>query len=319
MATLYEITDAISHHIPVGEGHQIHVEQYGNPAGLPVLVFHGGPGAGANVLNCRYFNPEKYRIILFSQRGCGLSTPHFDLKYNTTSHLISDIEVIRTQLGIKAWLISGNSWGATLALLYAIAHSDKVLGMVLRGTFLARQQDFEWLYGMHGSAQLFPDYYAAFNPKKLTRSALLSDYQQQLNSSDQLAQIKAAKAWCEWEMVLSGLYPRHAQQFQICDNQSATNLALLELHYFSNQCFIEENYIMNQLGAIKHLPVHLLHGRHDFVTPLAGAYALSLGLNAKLDILNDVGHSSENVVYAQAMRRAADTLYCKAKLSYQKI
>ena len=319
MATLYEITDAISYHIPVGQGHQIHVEQYGNPEGLPVLVFHGGPGAGANVLNCRYFNPDKYRIILFSQRGCGLSTPHFDFQFNTTSYLVSDIEVIREQLGIKAWLISGNSWGATLALLYAIAHSDKVLGMVLRGTFLARQQDYEWLYSVHGSAQLFPDYYAKFNPKQLPWTELLSDYQQQLHSSDQLAQIKAAKAWCEWEMVLSGLYPKYTEQFQICDNQSATNLALLELHYFSNQCFIEENYIMNHLGAIKHLPIHLLHGRHDFVTPLSGAYALSHGLNAKLDILNDVGHSSENVVYAQAMRRAADTLYCKAKLSYQKM
>ncbi|AXT32233.1 prolyl aminopeptidase [Pseudoalteromonas tunicata] len=319
MVTLYEITDAKSYHIPVGQGHQLHVEEYGNPQGVPVLVCHGGPGAGANVLDCRYFNPQKYRIILFSQRGCGLSTPQLHTEFNQTSYLLNDIEIIRKTLGIKAWLLSGCSWGATLALLYAIATPEKVLGLLLRGTFLARKQDLQWLYGRQGGAMLFPDYYQHFNPSHLSYLDLMDAYATDFNSDNELQKLKSAKAWCEWELVLSGLHPTHNSQYFICDTQRALNVAILEHHYFLNNCFIEDNYILNQVGAIAHLPIHFIHGRHDFVAPLAGVYELAQALNARLDILNDVGHSSENHSYAEAMRSAADLLYCKAKSSYLKI
>ncbi len=315
MPNLYPVYDAQrSYHLPVGQGHQLHIEEYGNPEGVPVLICHGGPGVGLNALNCRYFNPGNYRIILYSQRGCGLSTPHFELSQNTTEHLIADIEMIRGSLGINKWVIAGGSWGATLALIYAISYPDHVCGLILHSSFLATEQDINWLFSADGAAASFyPEHYARFSQDLTSVEEILAFYQTQLSGNNEIAKVKAAKMWCEWELILSGLYPNHLRDFQICDKQKALSVAMIENHYFVNNCFLSDHYIENNLDKIKHIKAWFIHGRQDLICSFSSIYQLAMEWNAKLDILNDVGHSSEHPVYADALRIASDTFYCSMK------
>lgn len=316
MPQLYGVEKARrSYHLAVGQGHQIHVEEYGLEDGIPVLVCHGGPGSGLNPLSCRYYNPEHYRLILFSQRGCGLSTPHFELQANTTAHLIADIELLRISLDIKHWMITGESWGATLALLYAIEYPDKVLGLLLRSTFLARKKDLHWLFGELGApAQAFPEQFESFRASHHNVTATLEYYKHQLNMDDELACIKAAKAWCEWESVLSGMYPNHNADLHLVNKEKVLDVSRLENHYFTHDFFIEDDFISKNIDKLQHIPMWFLHGRQDLISPFSGVYHLTKKLshnpNIKLDILNDVGHSSENIDYANAIRIASDMFYC---------
>ncbi|SFD31580.1 prolyl aminopeptidase [Pseudoalteromonas denitrificans] len=323
MPQLYGVGGARrSYHLAVGEGHQIHIEEYGCSDGIPVLICHGGPGSGLNPLNCRYFNPEHYRLILFSQRGCGLSTPHFELQANTTQHLLADMEQIRNSLGISLWVITGESWGATLALLYAITYPEKVSGLLLRSTFLARKADINWLFGEHGApAQSFPEHFESFRTGYKSVSETLQYYKKQLSSEDEFACIKAAKAWCEWESVLSGMYPNHIADLRLITKEKVLDVARLENHYFTHDFFIEDEYIANKVDKLLDVPMWFLHGRQDLISPFAGVYHLTKKLeanpNIKLDILNDVGHSSENVNYANAIRIASDMFYCLMKKRFK--
>ena len=201
MLTLYpEISSSKEFYLPVSGGHELWVAEYGNPQGIPAVFLHGGPGAGCESYHPRFFNPERYRIILFDQRGSGHSKPHASLKENTTQHLISDIETIRNELNIKKWVVFGGSWGSTLGLAYAQAHTNRVLGLVLRGIFLCRPEDIRWFY-QRGASEIFPDYwhdYEAVIPEQ-ERNNMVQAYYRKLIGEDQHEQLKAAREWSIWE------------------------------------------------------------------------------------------------------------------------
>ena len=219
--------------IDVGKGHKLHYEICGNESGIPVLFLHGGPGGGINA-NCRrFFNPEKYMIILFSQRGAGKSTPSASIENNTTEHLIDDIEKLREHLNINRWIVFGGSWGSTLALVYAIAHPDHVKQLVLRGIFMGRKSEIEWLY-CKGASELFPEAHEKFlvplNEEE--RKNIIASYYQQLTSEDEKIKLKAAKAWAIWEGSVSKLLPADNIEEEYGDAFFALGFARIECHYF---------------------------------------------------------------------------------------
>lgn len=297
------------YHLSVGDGHQIHVQEFGEPSGIAVVVCHGGPGSGLCPENCRFFDLQRYRVIMFSQRGCGHSTPH-DTQANTTQDLISDLEFLRIQLGVKKWLVSGESWGATLALLYAISHPESVAGLLLRASFLACESDFAWLYSQQGAgAQFYPESYREFAGELHDWSQLLAFYQCQLSSEDQINANKYAKRWCHWEQVLCHAEP--CTSWCISEPHSALNQARLMIHYFRHRCFIEDHYITKHSDILAHIPTWFIHGRADLVCRYSAVQQLAEQLNAQLLILDGIGHSSDNQVYLAAMRRAADLMYIK--------
>ena len=297
------------YHLSVGDGHQIHVQEYGASTGIAVVLCHGGPGAGLCPENCRFFDLERYRVIMFSQRGCGHSTPH-DINTNTTLDLVADLEFLRQQLGIEKWLVCGESWGATLALVYAIKHREHIAGLILRASFLACNSDFEWLYTTKGAgAHFYPECFKEFAHDFTDWHALLDFYQQQLNSSDQIKASKFAKLWCHWEQVLCHGEP--LTNWSLQEPHVGLNQARLMVHYFRNLCFIEEGYIAENAHVLTHLPIWFVHGRADLICRYSAVQQLAEQLNAQLLILDGIGHSSDNQVYLAAMRRAADLMYIK--------
>ncbi|WP_405630600.1 alpha/beta fold hydrolase [Pseudoalteromonas sp. Ld20] len=303
------ITPYHDFHLSVGDGHQIHVQEYGNPNGLPVVICHGGPGVGLHADNCRFFDPTRYRIILYSQRGCGLSTPHH-LIANETADLIKDLDYLRAYLGITKWLLSGASWGATVCLLYAIKHTEHVFGLILCGTFLAAHADLEWLYSSQGAgAQFYPELYAKFSHDLPDAMSILAFYEQQLASENQISASRFAKLWCQWEAVLS--QGKQSLQWTLSCPQHGLNMARLMVHYFINHCFIDDNHIAQHGDCLSHLPIWFIHGRQDLVCRFSVAQRLASSLNSQLLILDGVGHGVDNQVYLAAARRAADLMYIK--------
>ena len=297
--------------LKVSDVHQLYVEQSGNPKGIAVLYLHGGPGAGTTEHNRRYFDPEKYRIISFDQRGCGRSLPSPSLEENTTEHLIADIEKIRQHLQIKQWLITGGSWGSTLALLYGIAHPNKVLGFILRGIFLAMEREYQWLYQTGGAEQFFPEYYQEFIEHLPThqRNTALKSYHEILTSSNEVAVIAASKAWFLWELRLSSIEQQHVDKSHVEDPHQAHCMALISSHYFVNHGFIAENYILDNLTEIENIPAILLHGRYDMVCPLVSANLLVNSWdNAQLQILPAAGHSGFERQTVDAFCKTADNM-----------
>lgn len=239
----------------VDEYHQLYVECSGNPKGIPVIYFHGGPGGGCSSDHRRYFDPEKYHVILFDQRGCGRSTPSPSIKRNTLVDLISDIEKIRTHLNIEKWLVCGGSWGTTLALAYGIEHSNTVLGFVLRGIFLGTDEEYDWLYKPSGAAKFFPEHYQDFIAL-LSKEQLvdpLSGYQTLLNSSNELLKASASKAWYIWESRLSSIEHSIESLSHIDDQHQAFCMSYLSNYYFVNKCFLNEP-LLNNIDKIQHLP-----------------------------------------------------------------
>jgi proline iminopeptidase len=297
--------------LPVGGQHQIYLEQSGNPTGIPVLYLHGGPGSGSSENHRRYFDPELYRIILFDQRGCGRSKPSPSVLDNTTVHLIGDIEVIRQHLNIEQWLICGGSWGTTLALTYGIAHSDKILAFILRGIFLGTRSEYQWLYNQKGAKNFFPEYYQEFVehlPAELQHSPL-SGYHQVLNSSNEVAVISASKAWTLWELRLSTLEHHHIGLAHVDDAHQALCMAKVSSHYFTQDCFINENYILENIDKLTAIPAIILHGRYDMVCQLDNAFSLTkFWDNAQLQILPCAGHSGFERQTIDAFCRASDTM-----------
>lgn len=303
------ITPYNDFHLSVGEGHQLHVQEYGEPSGLPVIICHGGPGLGLHSDNCRFFDPNRYRIILYSQRGCGLSSPH-QLMTNNTDYLIADLEYLRQSLGIEKWSLCGASWGATICLLYAIKHHKRVASLLLRGTFLATGADMQWLYGADGAgAQFYPELYEQFAQKQASVKSILAFYQQQLNVDDQISASHYAKLWCQWESVLS--QGRHSPEWTLSCPQHGLNMARLMVHFFNAQCFIEEQFIINNSQKLAHMPIWFIHGRHDLVCRFSAIQELAKQLNAQLLVLDEIGHGVDNQVYLSAVRRAADHMYIK--------
>jgi proline iminopeptidase len=282
--------------LEVSGGHQIYVEESGNPDGIPVVYCHGGPGGGSDPLYRRFYDPQKYRIILFDQRGCGQSIPNCidgrkAIAQNTTQDLMADMEVIRNYLSIEKWVVAGGSWGSTLALLYGIQHPQSSIGFILRGIFLARQQDLAWLFGNSGAAQVFPEYYQQFVQGAVNNNVdeLLSHYQQLLESDNELERLAAAKQFCYWEAKLATL--KTPAKVAGTAKEFITK-AVLNCHYFSHHSFIEENQILNGIAAISHLPAYIVHGRYDVVCKAENAFSLHQALpESTLEFVADAGHS----------------------------
>jgi len=297
------------HQLSVDDIHTLHVEESGNPKGLPVLFIHGGPGAGCNEENRRFFDPNLYRIILFDQRGSGLSTPHAELKNNTTQALVSDMESIRTHLGISRWVLFGGSWGSTLALVYAETYPERVISMVLRGIFLCRDQDIEWFYQPGGASRLFPDAWEKFvnhlSPKE--QNNILKSYYQHLTGADEVGCMSAAKTWAEWEGVCSTLQPNPHVINYFTNPHTAMSLARIETHYFMNNVFLEPNHIIKNAHKLANTPGIIVHGRYDVVCPLDNAYELNKAWpKSTLEIIRDAGHSALELGITHALVSATN-------------
>ncbi len=287
--------------------HRIYWEESGNPAGIPVLFLHGGPGSGTSPLQRRFFDPAHYRIILFDQRGAGRSTPYAELTDNTTPHLINDIELLRRTLDVGKWLVFGGSWGSTLALAYGEAHPEACLGFVLRGIFLCRKSEIDWfLYGMR---TLFPEAWRQFTghiPEN-ERADLLAAYHARLVDPDPAVHLPAARAWGRYEAACSTLLPNEALVSSHESDAVALSLARTEAHYFLNDIFLPENSLLDNLHAIRHLPAVIVQGRYDAVCPVVTADELARAWpEAFYEVIADAGHSAFEPGIARALIEATE-------------
>ena len=301
-----EIKPYAEHRMPVQAPHQLYVEESGDPSGIPVLFVHGGPGAGCGPRNRCFFDPEKYRIILYDQRGAGRSSPHAELLHNNTAALIEDMEHIRAQLGVERWLLFGGSWGSTLSLMYAQQYPERVLGLVLRGVFLARRQDLRWFY-QEGASRLFPDYWEDYvRPiPPAERVDFIKAYYELLTGDNELARMGAAKAWAGWEAHCATLRPNLEVVHQLQDPHLALAMARIEAHYCINNCFIEENQILANVDQLQGIPGTIVHGRYDTICLLENAFSLHrLWHDSELNIVRDAGHAASEPGTADALIRA---------------
>lgn len=308
MRTLHPpIKPYAQHMLEVDAPHKIYIEECGDPDGLPILFVHGGPGAGCTSDDRRFFDPERYRIILFDQRGCGRSTPHGCLEKNTTTDLLKDMEVIREHLGVDRWLLFGGSWGSTLSLLYAQKHPEKVMGLILRGIFLCRERDFNWFY-KEGASHVYPDYWSEFNslvPEEEQKD-LIKAYYKLLTGNDELARMSAAKHWAQWEGACATLKPSKSVFSRFTNPHTAMSLAKIETHYFVNNAFIESNQILINAHKLENIPGIIVHGRYDMVCPLDNAHTLHRAWNrTELHVIRDAGHSAHEKGIADALVNAA--------------
>ena len=312
LRTLYdEIEPYDSGHIRVSDVHQLYYEQCGTPNGKPVVFLHGGPGAGLIPDYRRFFDPSAYRVILFEQRGSGRSTPHASLEDNTTWHLVKDIEKIREEFGIDQWLVFGGSWGSTLSLAYAVTHPERVRGLVLRGIFLCRPKEMQWFYeDSQGASAIFPDNwedYLRIIPED-ERADLIGAYYRRLTSDDESVRFEAAKAWATWEGSALKLIPDQKVIDDFTEPDKAIAVARIECHYFVNNCFFEgDNYLLEHLDGIRHIPAVIVHGRYDVICPVMNAWDLHRAWpEAKLNIIPDAGHAATERGIIDALVRATD-------------
>jgi proline iminopeptidase len=291
--------------------HEIYYEESGNPDGKPVVFLHGGPGGGTNPQMRRFFDPKRYRIVLFDQRGCGKSTPHASLEDNTTWDLVADTEKLREHLGIERWQVFGGSWGSTLALAYAQKHAERVTELVLRGIFLLRRSELEWFYqNSEGAASLFPDlweqYVAAIPPAE--RGDMMRAYYKRLTSPDAQVRLSAARAWSTWEGATSNLRSNPATVAKFTDAEFAAAFARIECHYFVNRGFFDsDEQLLRDVPKIRHIPAVIVQGRYDAVCPMRSAWDLHRAWpEAELVVVPDAGHSAFEPGNARALRRATD-------------
>jgi len=290
--------------LDVGEGHRLYVEQSGHPQGLPVVVLHGGPGGGSSPAMRRFFDPSVYRVILFDQRGCGRSRPHASVEANTTWHLVSDIEAIRSALGIDRWIIFGGSWGATLALVYAQAHPDRALHLVLRGVFLMTRRELDWFYG-GGAGAFWPDQWQRFAgaiPGD-ERHDLIAAYHRRLFSGDPAEELRFARVWAVWESALASV----EQDGPVAEppGDYARAFSRLENHYFINEGFLDEDgQILRDRHLIRDIPATIVQGRYDMICPPVAAWTLAQGWRrADLRMVPVAGHAlSEPGISAELLR-----------------
>ncbi|MDB5748228.1 MAG: proline iminopeptidase [Massilia sp.] len=292
--------------LDVGDGHQVYWEACGNPAGKPALFLHGGPGGGCTPGSRRFFDPARYRIVLFDQRGCGRSQPHARLRANTTVHLMDDIEHLREHLDIDQWLLFGGSWGATLALAYAQAHPRRVSALVLRGVFTARRRELRWLY-QDGASHLFPEAWHSFIAlvPAHERGGMVEAYHRRLSCGDAALEARAAHAWCAWEEALSTLLPDAGGPWP--DPAADLALARIETHYFRHGAFMEEGQLIANAHRLRGIPGVIVQGRHDTVTPAATAWELQRHWpEARLQMVPGAGHASGEAGIASRLVMATD-------------
>jgi len=251
--------------------HRMYWEQSGNPAGIPVVFLHGGPGAGSAPAHRRFFDPAHYRIVIFDQRGAGRSTPLGELRDNTTPHLVADIEQLRAHLGIERWLVFGGSWGSTLALAYGEAHPERCMGLILRGIFLCRQSEIDWF--LYGLRNLFPEAWQAFAGAipEAERGDLLAAYYRRLTDPDPAVHMPAARAWSVYEGSCSTLLPSAETVAYFAGDVVALGLARIEAHYFSHNIFLPENSLLNNIARVRGIPGVIVQGRYDAVCPIVSA------------------------------------------------
>jgi proline iminopeptidase len=320
MKTLYpEINPYHTFFLATGSQHAVYVEQSGNPDGIPVIFLHGGPCSGTRPDHRRFFNPELYHIILFDQRGCGLSLPFGELENNTTQDLIDDMERIRKQLAITRWLVFGGSWGGALALLYARQHKDKVIGLILRAVFLARQQDLDWFAG-NGADKIYPEQWQRLleNIPEQGRGDLVQGLCDVLWGEDEVAKRRAAREWAAWggQVALGNDYQPSPKGEHVTEKM--VKQVCMELHYARHRYFIgdcmdathgavAESQILDHCGSLSEIPTVIIHGRHDFLCPMEAGYSLHKVLpNAEYIVLPNAGHVAQGKEMINALVNATD-------------
>ena len=310
MSALYPATEPYHHGwLDVGDGHEIYFEECGNPDGKPCIFVHGGPGGGASPAARSFFDPERYRIVVFDQRGCGRSRPHASIEANTTQHLINDMERLREALSIERWLVFGGSWGSTLSLAYAQSYPDRVSELVLRGIFLVREQEIRWLY-QFGASELYPDAwesYVAPIPES-ERGDLVTAFHKRLTSDDEDVRLQAARAWSVWEASTSFLIQSADFIAHLDTPAAALAMARIECHYFMNGGFLETpNQLIDNIDRIRHIPTVIVQGRYDVVCPPVTAWELHRAWpEADFQVIPDAGHSAFDPSNARALVAATD-------------
>lgn len=293
----------------MGDGHKIYMEQCGDPNGIPVIVLHGGPGGGCSPAMRRYFDPSVYRIILFDQRGCGRSRPHASVIDNTTWHLVRDIEVIRKTLGIEQFMLFGGSWGATLALIYAITHPTRVVHLVLRGVFLMTKPELTWFYG-GGAGAFFPELWARFANAIPAdeRKNLITAYHRRLFSGNLMEETRFGRIWANWENALASVH--YDGPLGESPGEYARAFSRLENHYFYNGGFLEEDgWILREKRVLKELNATIIQGRLDMICPPTSAWKLAEGWDrCHLKMIPLAGHALSEPGISEALVRVTDAL-----------
>jgi proline iminopeptidase len=296
-------------YLAVDHGHELYWEECGNPQGKPVVFLHGGPGAGCDPRARRFFDPARYRILLFDQRGCGKSRPHASLEHNTTWDLVADIERLRAFFGVDRWQVFGGSWGSTLALAYAESHPERVSELVLRGIFMLRKAELDWFY-QQGASFLYPDrwedYVTPIPPAE--RGDLMRAFHRRLTGNDPAAALAAARAWSVWEGATSYLVTDEDNVRNWGEDAFALAVARIECHYFVNRGFMQrESQLLDGIGRIRHIPAVIVQGRHDVVCPMATAWDLHRAWpEAEFRVIADAGHSAFEPGITDALVRATD-------------
>jgi len=297
-----------TYRLRVSELHDLYIEESGNPNGKPVVFVHGGPGGGTEPWQRTFFNPSMYRIVLFDQRGCGKSTPHAELRDNTTWDLVADMEKIRELLGIDQWVVFGGSWGSTLALAYAETHPQRCKAIVLRGIFLIRPEEIRWFY-QEGCSWIYPDaweHYVKAIPEA-ERGDFLQAYYKRLTSADAEVRKAAAKAWSIWEGSTSKLLPNEDMIARFGGDEFADAFARIECHYFVNNGFFRPNQLLEDVGKIRHIPAVIVQGRYDVVCPMKSAWDLHRAWpEAEFNVVADAGHAASETGIMAKLIEATD-------------
>jgi proline iminopeptidase len=289
--------------------HEIYWEESGNPQGKPAVFLHGGPGFGTEPNHRRFFDPARYRIVLFDQRGCGKSTPHASLEENTTWDLVADIEKLRAELGIERWLVFGGSWGSTLALAYAETHPERVTELVLRGIFLIRKREIDWFY-QRGASAIYPDAWEKYVEPipEAERGDLLRAFHRRLTSADERERMQAAKAWSIWEGSTSCLVPNEALIAKTAGDSFALAFARIECHYFVHDAWVTgDRDLLRNVGRVRHIPATIVQGRYDVVCPMETAWALHRAWpEADFRVVQEAGHSATEPGILHELVQATD-------------
>ncbi len=295
--------------LDVGHGHRVYWELCGNPEGTPVVFLHGGPGAGCSTAHRRVFDPSRYNILLFDQRGCGRSTPSACLEHNTTWDLVADIERLRTEvLKAKQMVVFGGSWGSTLALAYAETHPDRVRALIVRGIFLLRQAELRWFY-QEGASWLFPDIWESYLAPipEAERGDLIAAYHRRLTGDDPQAQLQAAHAWTQWESHTISLLPNPQHLQAHAADQAALAFARIENHYFVNKGFMEEGQLLRDAHKLADIPGVIVQGRYDACTPAKSAWDLHKAWpTADFQLVPDAGHAFDEPGILKQLLAATD-------------
>lgn len=294
--------------LKVSDLHTLTYEEVGNPNGRPALFLHGGPGVGISPAYRRFFDPAHYRIILLDQRGAGRSTPHSDIRDNTTWHIVGDLETLREHLGIKDWIVMGGSWGSLLALCYAIRHPSSVAGMIIRGIFLGRQFEIDWIHGPLGAARIYPDEWERYKAPVANADDNVAAYCALLNGSDETKARAAAQSWSRWEGAMNTLFPDQASLDEMLADDTALSIARIESHFTANNFFLDSpDFVLDNAAVISKIPTRIVHGRYDTICPPISAWELNKTLAAAtLTLVPKGAHSPLDDGMAEAIVRAAD-------------